>query len=273
MSAPIALVRTLDAIEADAYADMLAAAPPPVAAGMGLAVRRVAGATLLLASRAPVSLFNRVIGLGNDAPATEADLDTVLAVYRDAGAMSPWVHVGPASEPLALRGWLGARGFAPPARKSWAKVVRGTEAPPEFATDLTTRELDGGHASALASVLAAAHGMPPPIVPWVAAMVGRPGWRAYGAFDGDTLAGGGFLWTSGERAWLGMAGTLEAHRRRGGQKAVMVARIRDAIAMGCTVITTETGEPVGDELNPSLTNMLRCGFRLAASRDNYALGA
>jgi hypothetical protein len=51
----------------------------------------------------------------------------------------------------------------------------------------------------------------------------------------------------------------------------MAARIRPAIEAGCTAIVTETGEPVGDEPNPSLANMLRCGFVRVASRLNYEL--
>jgi hypothetical protein len=49
----------------------------------------------------------------------------------------------------------------------------------------------------------------------------------------------------------------------------MARRISDAIAAGCRHIVTETGEPVGDEPNPSLSNMMRCGFRKVASRLNF----
>jgi hypothetical protein len=49
----------------------------------------------------------------------------------------------------------------------------------------------------------------------------------------------------------------------------MTLRIADAIAAGGKYIVTETGEPVGDEPNPSLSNMQRCGFRQIASRLNF----
>jgi GNAT superfamily N-acetyltransferase len=270
VSADLALVRALDDVEAAAYADLFAAAPTPVRDGMGLAVHRVAGATLLLAARAPVSLFNRVIGLGNRAPATASDLDAVLAVYRDAGVAAPWVHVGPASEPAALRAWLAERGFAHATRARWAKMARGPELPAPVEAAVTVRAVGADRAEDLAAVLAAAHGMPSPIVPCVASLVGREGWHAYGAFAGDELVAGGFVWTSGVSAWLGMAGTQSAHRGRGAQRALMAARIDHAASLGCTTITTETGEPIGDERNPSLANMLRSGFRAVASRENFA---
>ena len=268
-----ALASTLDTIEAEAYADLLAAAPTPVTQAMGLHVERIADATLLVATAAPIPLFNRVIGLGNTVPATQDTLDLVLDRYRALGARTVWVHVGGALNADDLRAWLVARGFAPPPRRTWAKVYRSTEEPPSIATPFAVRPVPLEHAEALARVVATAHGMPPPTVPWVAALVGRPDWRAYGAYDGDTLVGGAFLWVRGPHAWLGMGGTLEAHRRRGAQGAMMVARIRDAIASGCTVLTTETGEPIQGEHNPSLANMLRCGFVRVCARENHAPGA
>lgn len=137
------VVSALDAIEAEAYSDLFAAAPPPIAHGMGLAVEHIAGATLLHASAAPIALFNRVIGLGHEAPATEAAVDAVIAAYRARGAKLLWVHVGPAAQP--------------------------TE-------------------------------------PWIAAMVGRKGWRAYVATE-DSRRGGCRVRGAHDR-------DRRAHRRR-----------------------------------------------------------
>ena len=53
----------------------------------------------------------------------------------------------------------------------------------------------------------------------------------------------------------------------------MAWRIREAIALGCSDIVTETGEPAGDEPNPSLRNMEACGFRRLVSRLNFAAPA
>ena len=38
---------------------------------------------------------------------------------------------------------------------------------------------------------------------------------------------------------------------------------------GARHLVTETGEPMGDEPNPSLANMNRCGFVTVASRLNF----
>jgi hypothetical protein len=65
-----------------------------------------------------------------------------------------------------------------------------------------------------------------------------------------------------------MGSVAESHRRRGGQQALLARRIVDAIDAGCTAIVSETGEPIADEPNPSLANLLRCGFKVVASRLN-----
>jgi hypothetical protein len=69
-------------------------------------------------------------------------------------------------------------------------------------------------------------------------------------------------------AWLGLAGTVPELRRRGGQGAIMAARINEAIAAGCTAIGTETGERVMDRPSASYSNIVRFGFREAYVRPN-----
>ena len=68
-------LRAADAIEAAAYRDMYAAAPPALAAQLGLAVRKLGDATLLIARGIPDPFFNRVSGLGSWHPGREDDRD------------------------------------------------------------------------------------------------------------------------------------------------------------------------------------------------------
>ena len=235
--------RAADLTEANAWTDMIAAVPRPFADATGLRVTRTGGATVIVAPRIPDTLFNRAIALGEEAPATEADLDAILALAREAKVTRFWVHVGRAAEPPALITWIEARGLRVPARATWAKVVRRREPAPPLRTDLEVRELRPEERKKLGAVIAAAHGMPPPMAPWVEALAGRPRWTAFGALDGAALIAGGLLYVSGARAWLGLGGTLPSHRRRGGQTAIMSARIARALELGCEITVTETGEP------------------------------
>jgi hypothetical protein len=261
-------VRLADDVEAEAWLDLYAAAPPALAAALGIEAVRSHGAVAFAARKIPLQLFNRVIGLGDAAPANLDDVDALTARYR--GKM--WIHVGPASQPAELPRWLEARGFKLALRPAWAKVLRGPEPPDPIATPFVIRELGPEERAAFGRTVAEAHGVPPQLAAWHEELVGRPGWRVYGALDGAALVAAGAMFLRGDTAWLGMGGTVRSHRRRGAQGALMVRRIVDAAAAGATALVTETGEPLAGETNPSLDNMFRCGFRRVCSRLNYEHG-
>ncbi len=260
--------RKADDVEAAAFDDLYAAAPVSLARRLGLRVARVAGATALVAPGLPSPMFNRVIGLGLAQPANAADVQALQAMYREAGVGGWWLHWSPVATPADFVASLQADGFVAPARRSWAKVLRGNEPVPQVATDLEIAPVRDRCLLQTTACIAEAFGMPPFIADWLAALHRRPRWRIYAASDGNRVVGGACLYLDADAAWLGMGSIAESHRRRGGQRALMTLRIRDAIAAGCTAIVTETGEPLADEPNPSLANMARCGFAVVASRLN-----
>ena len=261
-------LRAADAIEAAAYRDMYAAAPPALAAQLGLELRKLGDATLLIAHGIPDPFFNRVIGLGSGHPAREDDLDAVTAEYR--GQKRWWLHITPGAKPAALASWLAARGFALAKRRAWAKMVRGTSSMPEVETPLEVRAARAGEQDGLAESIAAAFGMPALLAPWFAALASRRNWRACVALEAGHVVGGGLLYLDGSDAWLGAGAVRTEQRGRHAHRALMALRIREAIDAGCTRIFTETGEAIDGEPNPSLANMRWCGFRRAGSRLNYA---
>lgn len=271
------LTRHLERIEVEAYAALLAAAPHPFATAVGLSVVEAGGATLLVAPRIPVPLFNRAIGLGLDRPATPEDLDEILAVYREAGVAEAWIHRCPDAGPAELPAWLAARGMSVARRPTWAKVAidaaRPPVLPPTRNPALTVREIGPSEASTFSRLVTRAHGMPEGMIPWTSALVGAPSLRAYLVEERGEAVGAGLLYQGEAGAWLGLGATAAEHRNKGVQGAVMSRRIRDALEAGARLVTTETGEPIateGDSENPSLRNMYRHGFVRAYSRWNHA---
>jgi GNAT superfamily N-acetyltransferase len=77
------------------------------------------------------------------------------------------------------------------------------------------------------------------------------------------------LFIANDVAVLGGAATLPDHRGRGGQSALMSARIAAAAAAGCEWFSTETGAESDDDPNPSLHNMRRLGFVELYERTNW----
>src|SRR5881227_3854368 len=84
---PVDLPRAaqIEAVEALAWADLYAAAPPDFAEAAGLGTREVAGARVLSWKASGRRYFSRVIGLGVIAPATEQALESILSGYQQAG--------------------------------------------------------------------------------------------------------------------------------------------------------------------------------------------
>ncbi len=253
--------------EGYAVANLQQGLPAALKEQFGTEVRRIGGAMALVAARLPLSLFNRVIGLGIAAPATEAMVDEIAALYRGAGVKG-MVQLSPAAPPQ-LAGWLEARGFR--RGDGWAKFYRPPTPPPSITTSLRVAPIGPEHAAAFAQIVCTAFEMPPELGPLVSAHIGQAGWHDYLAFDDDQPVAVGTMYLQDGIASLLIGATLPSHRGRGGQGAIMARRIADALALGCRWLTTETDDETADHPNPSYHNMVRTGFQLAYVRPNYML--
>jgi hypothetical protein len=89
------------------------------------------------------------------------------------------------------------------------------------------------------------------------------------AYDGGAPAAAGALFVTGRVGWTGIGATVPELRGKGGQSALLAARIKAASAAGCEVVVTETGEPVDGLPNGSYRNILRAGFEPVYVRANY----
>lgn len=149
-------------------------------------------------------------------------------------------------------------------RGAWTKFERDASPAPAVATDLRVEETDDAAAFVRASnVFAEA-------VPAVAELVGAPGWHCFvGWADGEPAAAGA-LFVDGGSGWIGVASTRPEFRRRGGQGALLAARIDAARTLGVTVLATETGERAEGRPSTSYDNIVRAGFREAYVRPNWA---
>lgn len=249
--------------EAAACADMLRAAP----AAWDCREERSAIGWQLIAPRFDILLFNRVLATGLAAPVTPEFLATAFDPYRTARLRNFGVQVSPSAQPPHLDQLLADAGLFP--RDDWAKVYRDASPPGEPATTLRVREATMADASQCARVAREGFGMPADFEPWLASLVGRPGWAHYLAFDDDEPVATAALYVSNRVGWLGIAATLPPARRKGAQSALMARRLQDGITRGCSWFVTETGEDVPEKPNPSYRNMIRAGFSLAYQRRNY----
>lgn len=249
--------------ELEAFRDLYAVAP----ASLGARTAELGGALCIRLDADPRSgMFNRVLGLGLERPATGDALDRIVSFFGDGIGWA--VALPPQAEPAELPAWLERRGFT--SGYGWTKFTRAAGDAPEAATGLRVERVDEGRAFAEAFVRG--YGTPDVFGDWVARLPGRPGWYCFAAFDGADPAGVGALYVTGTVGWLGVAATVPEHRRKGAQNAILAARIDAAAAAGCEVVATQTGEPSGGEPGGSWRNIARAGFEPQYVRPNYLSG-
>ena len=226
------------------------------------------GAIVLRAPEAPDSpMLNRVVGLGAERPATEADVDRALAVMGTGLAF--YVAVNPGARPPELLEWLYARGLRP--GWGWMAFRRGVRDAPPVQTSLRFIEANGGLAAArFARIVRMSYGLPEAIEPAIA-RAPRGGWQCWLALDDDEPVAAAALYAADGVAYLGLAGTLPEHRGKGAQSALLAVRIRRAAELGCHLVLTETGERSHDRPSNSYRNILRAGFEETAVTANWLL--
>lgn len=262
-SSVTALPALLEHSEAAAYADLLRAAP----ASWRCEAERTSAGWSLLAPNLDLLLFNRLLGIGIDAPIGRPQLFTALERYRSAGLTQFGVQVSPLALPRELGGWLREDGLTP--HDSWSKVYRGAGPVPEVVTDLRIEAAGRADADDVATITCAAFGMPSQLESWIASMVGRAGWHHYLVSAGSARVAAGALFVVGNVGWLGIAGTLPGARRQGAQSLLVSRRLADGLRLGCRWFVTEAAQELPDRPNPSYHNLMRAGFVLAYHRPNY----
>ncbi|MEA2169983.1 MAG: hypothetical protein QOF76_3283, partial [Solirubrobacteraceae bacterium] len=162
---------------------------------------------------------------------------------------------------------LRAAGYAP--GYAWMRFVRAADASASAPTDLRIEAVGPDRAEDWAAPVAAGFNMPPPMVPWLAALAGRPGWTCLAAYDGDVSVAGAAVFVAGEQAYVGFGATLPAARGRGAQSALLARRVAIAADQGARELITETGAREPEKVAASYRNILRAGFAEAEVRPNW----
>jgi GNAT superfamily N-acetyltransferase len=263
-----AMVAEHEMIEEAAETDWFRAATPAIVASTGLKVEDMGSARIYLMPQVDVLVFNRAVGIGIAKPATEDDIDRIVARYQELGVPRFLVPISPAAKPDSIAVWLEARGFR--RHNAWVKLHRETERVPEIATKgLRIEEIGPERALEFGKVVQAGFSMTDVAGEWAALTVGRMGWRHYLAKDGETAVGSAAMYARGAWAWFGLAATLEEARGRGAQSALIARRITDAYAAGVRWLSIETAEDTPERDAPSFRNVVRQGFRVAYLRPNW----
>lgn len=215
------------------------------------------------------SPFSKVIGVGFSDEIADDVLDDLERRYAEHGATVSFEISTLADPELAER--LGDRGYRLVSFENvLVRPIAGDMADP--GPDIDVRRAEDDPRTWLDIAVEAALHADDAGVPWhqefpreeleraeLAALAA--GARLFLASVRGVPAGAASIRYAGSIAQMTGAGTLPALRRRGVQKALLAARLRDAAAAGCelAVVTTQPG-------STSQANVQRTGFDLAYAR-------
>lgn len=260
----------LEFIERRMYEDIHAAADDGLRNRLKLGAHEVGSAFVSVAGALPASaiVINISFGLGLEQAATPEQVSEIAGHYAAAGAQRYFIQLHPQAEPRELPQWLAQHHLLP--TRGWMMFSRGRETPPSVSTSLTVRPATGNDAGAFARICCDAFDLGKEAEPWFTRLVGRSGWHVYMSFDGDETAGTGAFFVDGDLAYFSFGATVPKFRGRGGQTAVLHARIQAALDLGCRTLATCTGEEVPGDPQHSYKNIVKTGFEPRYVRRNFA---
>ena len=271
MHRPVVRNGVLELVERDAWLDLFSAAPDDCIQKFGIVTDQFRELAVLACPGVPIVEFNRAMCVGTLAPTTETELDAA-STWLQANAAPGWAfQIAPTAQRGAVHDWVRRRAMRP-LGTGWAKFSR--YASPLDRTQqskLHVRPVSASSARVFGEIVQAGFGLPIESAEWFSALVGRPGWHLYLAYDGQNAIASGAAFMRHGIAWYGIDATLSEFRRRGAQTALINCRIEDGCSAGLIAFTAETGQPSPSHkaTHASYSNYTRAGFEVAFVRPNY----
>jgi GNAT superfamily N-acetyltransferase len=162
-----------------------------------------------------------------------------------------------------VRSWLDRRGFPRVRWTGYPTLWRREHSPIQFRTDFEIREVGSPE------IAAARDQLGDTMWPGYVKPAGKEGFFHYMAFDGARPVAIAALCVFEDIGYLIAAATVESHRKRGAQQALIAERIKCAERIGCATLVSETLTM----LEHSLRNLQRAGFREVYEKEVYEWNA
>ena len=254
-------------VEATWFFDWLQGAPEPARSALGTSATRLSGGGVATSMvNDPVAYWSKALGF--ELPVTRATIQEVIGFYRANGTPTATIQIAP---DLLPNDWAAIREeFGLTEGSTWIKLSGSTEIPFAPVAGLRVAPVDAADLEEWAETVFRGFGMPTEHLPSLAAESARRGTvRPFGVWDGTELvAGASLAVVDGVGTLLGAA-TLEGHRGRGAQTALIAIRAEYARRSGVTRLVAETGRPATAGANSSLNNLVSAGLEPAYERVNW----
>ncbi len=242
-----------------------AQAAPSVRRRLGIETDSIAGGMIMYARNDPSHFFNKALGFPG--PVTADLVEQIINRFRTAEIDKATLQFAPALLPADWDYIADDHGLVRGA--SMVKFAGPLDAiNPQGRTTLRIAPVAPEDATAWSAVVFGTLGLGE-TAEMLAGTVHQENFRPFAAWDGDTIVGGGNLFIHGDIAATSAGGTLESHRNRGVQSALIAARAEAGRAAGCRWLTGEAFQPLPGGHNPSMSNMLRAGLTRLYERPDW----
>src|SRR2546423_7608409 len=132
-------VSAAEAIERADWREAYRSTDPATAAAFGIRFEGMESADLFMTTHVDLLMFNRMLGLGVDAPATEELVDEAIGRFQEAGVPRFFVEISVTARPLDLTDWITGRGLS--LHNNWVKLTRQTDSVPAAFTTARIKEI------------------------------------------------------------------------------------------------------------------------------------
>lgn len=229
----------------------------------------IAGAFAGAVPNLDILALNRVIGLGVECPVKADDIERIIHFYKAAGTKRFFIQLNP-SAAKNLSTLLEEKGFRH--YNNWAKLLR-TPTPLLYKGNSQLKVIrinTSAQADVYGQIICTSfEWKEEQLIHWLAASVGKPGYRHYLVMLADKAIAAGALHVMNNYASMAFAATLPAYRGMGAQSLLLETRISEAMTLGCDYFIAETAEEKPDKPVASFRNMRRYGFDIAYLRQNW----
>ena len=211
----------------------------------------------------PSANRNGVYFFGCGGKVSRSDLLEILSVFRVSEVERFFFWLSPNPQEEEISGWLQDNGLTPFKGTTYPTLIRTVEPVSPFQTSLEVRRVSRGEVEENRDAVVRI------FEPWPSSFffesIEQAGFEHFMAYEAGAPVSAAILACDGDFAYLGWAGTAEAYRKKGGQNALIRARLNRAAELGCRVACSETLAM----LKTSLGNLKRNGFETVYRKKVY----
>lgn len=262
----------IESAELNAWLDLYAAAPADFTRQFQLEILHIQDVVLTRCRTIPFVHFNCVFNLGLLYPATEHQLDQVLACYREAGVRSFAIYHQPHCQPAQLPEWFKTRDLH--VVGGWDRIYRD-DAKPAISTPLDqgkfrVEKVTSNTAVEWADYIDASYGLP--TKPWLLALVERPGWHHYMLRSETRIVAVRSMYIHPDgMAWLGIEAPVPGIMAPSYDLDFQICQaiVRDGINQGVNYFVADIEAPAAEMNTPAYHHFETLGFKRAYFRSHY----